>query len=181
MLQGYFLIAVPQMMDPNFNRTVVLLVQHDEQGAFGVVLNRPSDRTVREVWTESVGAEVECELPIHVGGPVPGPVMAIHANPLLSEADVVPGVFFSTGREHLEQLVAADERPFLLFSGYSGWGGGQLEAEMEAGGWISRRATKEDIFASEDDLWRKVGRDITDDVLRDALRIKHLPHDPSMN
>ncbi len=181
MYQGQFLIAVPRMLDPNFNRTVVLLVQHDEQGALGLILNRPTGRTVREVWAEAIGSDVACERPIHDGGPVPGPVMAVHCDPLLSEMEVIPGIYFAAGRENLERLVEANEGPFLLFSGYSGWAGGQLEAEMEAGGWITRRATQQDVFASEEDLWRKVGRDITDDVLRDALHIKHAPNDTSMN
>jgi len=179
-LKGQLLIAAPQLADPNFSRTVVLMIEHTDEGAFGVVLNRPSDTTVQEVW-EQVGQEPtdSCE-PIHVGGPVTGPLMALHDAELLSEAEVLPGVHLSTQRDTLDQLVRSPAA-FRLFSGYAGWGGGQLENELTAGGWITRQANGDYIFYREDDLWERVTKEITDEVLRPILKATHVPVDPSCN
>jgi putative transcriptional regulator len=179
-LKGQLLIAAPQLSDPNFSRTVVLMIEHTEEGAFGVVLNRPSDTTVQEVW-EQVGQEpTDSQEPIHVGGPVTGPLMALHDAPLLSEAEVLPGIHLSTQRDTLDQLVRSPAA-FRLYSGYAGWGGGQLESELTAGGWITRQANGDYIFYREADLWERVTKEITDEVLRPILKATHVPVDPSCN
>jgi putative transcriptional regulator len=179
-LKGHLLIAAPQLTDPNFARSVVLLLEHNSDGAFGVVLNRPSDTTVQDVWAQ-VGQEPtdSCE-PINVGGPVPGPLMALHDSEPLSEDEVLPGIHRSMQRDTLDQLVRSPAE-FKMFSGYAGWGGGQLEAELIAGGWITRRASSDYIFYREADLWERVTKDITDEVLRPVLKATHVPQDPSCN
>jgi putative transcriptional regulator len=180
-LKGHLLFAAPQLADPNFAQTVVLLIEHDENGAFGVVLNRPSGRTVREVWDELSEAPCDCDEAINVGGPVMGPLLAIHRQDSLAEAEIMSGVFLAAQREHLDQLVREPVADFRLFSGYSGWGKGQLENEMKLGGWITMRATEEYIFDDSGDLWNRVGRDITRDVLGAEQKLKHFPEDPSVN
>ena len=85
-LRGHFLVASKFLADPNFARTVVLLVQHDEDGAFGVVLNRRAGSTVEELWSQVGQANCNSQQPVYVGGPVPGPLMAIHAD--RSQAEV---------------------------------------------------------------------------------------------
>lgn len=179
-LKGHLLIAAPQLFDPNFQRTVVLLIEHNEDGAFGVVLNRPSDTTVKEVW-EQVGQDPTDSLEtINVGGPVPGPLLALHDAGPLSESEVMPGIHLSTQRDALDQLVRS-RAEFRLFSGYAGWGGGQLETELTQGGWITRQANGDYIFYRQDDLWERVTKDITDEVLRPVLKATHVPRDPSCN
>jgi len=179
-LKGHLLIAAPQLFDPNFQGTVVLLIEHNEDGAFGVVLNRPSDTTVQEVW-EQVGQEPTDSLEtIHVGGPVPGPLLALHDAGPLSESEVMPGIHLSTQRDALDQLVRS-RAEFRLFSGYAGWGGGQLETELTQGGWLTRQANGDYIFYRQDDLWERVTKDITDEVLRPVLKATHVPRDPSCN
>lgn len=179
-LKGHLLIASPQLSDPNFQRTVVLLIEHNQDGAFGVVLNRPSDTTVQEVW-EQVGQDPTDSLEtINVGGPVPGPLLALHGAGPLSESEVMPGIHLSTQRDALDQLVRG-QGTFRLFSGYAGWGGGQLETELTQGGWITRQANRDYIFYSQDDLWERVTKDITDEVLRPILKATHIPMDPTCN
>jgi putative transcriptional regulator len=179
-LKGHLLIAAPQLGDPNFVRTVILMIDHDENGAFGVVLNRPSDRTVKEVW-EELDDKCECLESINVGGPVIGPLLALHTQEHLAEAEVLPGVYLTAQRENLDELVREDEATFRLFSGYSGWGEGQLEGELEQGGWITLKANKEYVFSWGDELWERIGDDITKDVYRRGLKIKQFPSDPSLN
>ncbi len=85
-LQGYFLIASPHLSDTNFRRSVVLLLKHSDEGAFGLVLNRPTDSLLSEVW--ELISESPCKLgeAIHIGGPVGGPLMALHSNKTYAEA-----------------------------------------------------------------------------------------------
>ena len=179
-LKGHFLIASPHLVDPNFVRTVVLLVEHNENGAFGVVLNRPSERSVQEIWDEVAEVPCDCLEPINVGGPVLGPLLALHTQPMYSETEVVPGVFVATQRDHLDHIVRQDE-PFRVFSGYSGWGAGQLEAELKQGGWITMAADRRYVFAPADDLWHQASQAIARDVLISTLKIRHVPEDPSLN
>lgn len=180
-LKGHLLIAAPQLADPNFARAVVLMIEHDENGAFGVVLNRPSGRTVHEIWEELADDPCDCGESVNVGGPVGGPLLALHTHKSLAEAEVMPGVYLSAQREHLDELVRQRDGGFRLFSGYSGWGGGQLENELKQGGWITKKATKQYVFTDADDLWQRVGKDITEEVYRRGLKLKNFPDDPSLN
>ena len=74
-LEGQLLVATPQLMDPNFARTLVLLIQHTDEGALGVVVNRPLGKTIQELWREVGSAPCHSRQPIYLGGPVPGPLM----------------------------------------------------------------------------------------------------------
>ena len=182
-LKGHFLVASPHMEDPNFSQTVVLLVQHNEDGAFGVVLNRPADSTLKDLWEKVTQEPCEIEQHVHVGGPVAGPLMALHADGSLAETEqeVVPGVYFAVEREHLEKLVRQQQQPLRIFVGHSGWGGGQLEKELEQGAWLTMPASLEYVFYDELDLWKKVTHRIGESMLTSALKIKHVPLDPSVN
>jgi putative transcriptional regulator len=180
-LKGKLLIASPQLSDPNFAQTVILMIEHDENGAFGVVLNRPTSRTVKELWDELSEGPCQCDQAINVGGPVTGPLLAVHKQNSLAEAEIMPGIFIAAGRDYLDQLVREPAAEFRLFSGYAGWGQGQLENEMQLGGWITTKATADYIFDDAADLWSRVSRDITRNVLGAAKNLKHFPDDPSVN
>lgn len=179
-LKGHLLIASPQLADPNFVRTVVLLVEHNDQGAFGVVLNRPSNFSVKDFWDSVTDEPCDCLEPINVGGPVEGPLLAIHKQPMFSETEVIPGVYIAAQRDHLDSIVRQGE-PFRVFSGYSGWGAGQLETELKRGGWITMAAKSDFLFAPTDDLWYRTSQAVASDVLISTLKIKHVPSDPSLN
>ncbi len=98
-LKGHLLIAVPELPDRNFFRSVVLMFHHDESGASGVVLNRPSEISVADVWQELSESECECQQTVNVGGPVEGPLIALHTSLALAESQVIPGVFISMSRD----------------------------------------------------------------------------------
>ena len=134
-LTGHFLVASRYLRDPNFARCVVLMIHHSDEGAMGVVLNRPSDKSVREVW-EMIGND-PCDRDdlIYIGGPVPGPLVAVHALEAFSEREVLPGLYVSTHRDALDLIVRKQDHPCRLYSGNAGWGAGQLEGELEAGGY----------------------------------------------
>jgi len=180
-LAGHFLVASRHMNDPNFSRSVVLMIHHSPEGAMGVVLNRSSDRTVRDVW-EMVGND-PCERDdlIYIGGPVPGPLVAVHTLEPFSEQEVLPGVHVSTHRDALDLIVRNMERPFRLFSGHAGWGEGQLDSELEVGGWLSARASAEEVFSEDYRLWEKVTQRIGLEIMMPDIQKKQMPDDPSMN
>ncbi len=133
------LIASPQMKDPNFEGTVVLLCQHDGDGALGVIVNRPTPFSIEDVIERM---EVE-PVPSHDdqvlwGGPVErgaGFVIFSGQVPEDSGWNLPGGVAVSPSREQLEKLIRSDAR-YHLCLGYAGWGPGQLEQEIETGSWL---------------------------------------------
>jgi putative transcriptional regulator len=170
-LSGQLLIASPSMTD-YFRRTVVLVVEHTEGGAFGLVLNMPSDSTVGEASPE-LAALVGSEHLLHIGGPVqPNAVTAIgeHADPEAASKLIVGAV----------GMVDLDDPPQLerlrVFAGYAGWGEGQLDDEIEQEAWIVAEAHPDDPFG-EGDLWARVLERLGDEF---AL-LARMPSDPSMN
>ena len=153
-LAGHLLIAPQSERDPDFVKTVILLIQHSEQQAVGVVLNRPSSKRVNDVWTGK--RKYECHQSVYSGGPVPGPLMAVHTCRPLGEIEVLPGVHYSVQKKHLEALVQQTDQRFRLFDGHAGWGPGQLEKWLEAKGFRILPATVEQTFASGTNLWDEV-------------------------
>ena len=168
-LKGKLLVALPVLRDPNFDRTVVFLLEHGEEGAVGVVLNRPSRLEVAEPLDEWVDLAAEPPV-IFIGGPV-GPSDAIA---LAETAAQLETVDLGEGPEALDKPV---ER-IRVFAGYAGWGGGQLEDEIAAGAWVVVDAQAGDVMTSDpDDLWPRVLR-------RQGGRLAAVagfPPDPSLN
>jgi putative transcriptional regulator len=180
-LSGHFLVASPQLGDPNFFRTIVLLIQHTDEGALGVVLNRPTSKRVAELWQEVGEAPCDSDGPVYLGGPVPGPIMSLHTNQFFAELEVVPGIFFAAKKKHLDNLVLHKDDPLRIFLGHAGWGPGQLENELKEGAWQTMPAKAEYIFHPDADLWETVRRELTGSALQSMLKIKHVPNDPSVN
>jgi putative transcriptional regulator len=180
-LKGHLLVASPHLADPNFVKTVVLLIHHSEDGAFGVVLNRPADSTIQELWEQVAETPCEIERQVNVGGPVAGPLMAIHTDKRLAEMEILPGLYFAAQRDHLEKLLGQDGLQFRLFVGHSGWGGGQLESELKEGAWLTTPASVDAVFGEDSDLWKRVSQRIGESMLGSALKIKHVPEDPTVN
>ncbi len=178
-LQGQLLIASPQLADPNFARTVVLMVQHGHEGALGLVLNRPLELTVRQACEQVMEEEVcAIEAFLHQGGPCEGPLMVVHGQELASEVEVAPGLFFTTERDKIEWLMKTVDITAKFFVGYAGWGAGQLEAEMETSSWLTIAATHQRVFEPVDEQWARLMREVTVGRWIDP---KHIPDDPSVN
>jgi len=180
-LAGHLLIASPQLEDPNFARTVGLLIHRNPQGAFGVVLNRASDSTVQELWREVSQTPCDSQRHVHLGGPVSGPLIALHTDPALAEMEILPGLFFAAQRENIQRLIAGPETAYRLFLGHSGWSERQLEQELETGSWLTTPATLELVFYNEGDLWKRTAQQVGETLLIETLKLKDLPPDPSLN
>jgi putative transcriptional regulator len=157
-LDGQLLVASPAMADPTFARTVVAIANHDEEGALGIVLNRPSDTEVVEAVPELEGV-VDTDEVVFVGGPVQPAsivVLAEFEDPAEAAFLVIEGIGLVSDRTGLEHLSSATARR-RVYAGYTGWGPGQLEAELEREDWIVETAQPEDVFDEEPaDLWGRV-------------------------
>ena len=181
-LRGNLLVASPHLPDPNFFRSVVLIVEHQDDGALGLVLNRVSARPLQEVWGSASSAPCVTDELLRIGGPVQSPLMTLHSHPGLEGQEIVPRVFFSSERQVLEALAGQTDYPFRMYSGYAGWGGGQLEGEMKIGGWLLTPATNQVIFEQDEQtLWQQIVNAIGTQITRDILRIRELPDDPRNN
>jgi len=156
---GTILLAEPFMMDPNFKRTAVLLVDHGDDGSIGFILNRESDVRIDEL----VDDFPEFDAPVYVGGPVGrDTVHYLHRKGDLLEGsdEVVKGVFWGGDYERLKFLVRQqliDPRDIRFFVGYSGWSDDQLEQELSLGSWVTAYMDANYLFKSPSDtLWSQV-------------------------
>lgn len=154
------LVASPLLLDPNFLHTVVLLVEHDDAGAMGVILNRPLPVTLAQICEESrltfAGDE---EATAWRGGPVdPQRGIVLVRGGLPSADDTVLDFtdFISYRKDLLEALLVDAEAEFRLFLGYAGWSAGQLDQELEDGGWARIPLNPQWLLADEHQaLWTK--------------------------
>lgn len=180
-LRGQFLVASPHLPDPHFSRSVVFMLQHEPAGAVGVVLNRPTDNTIEDLWKHVSDESCSVTGSVHAGGPVAGPLMALHTNPDLSEREILPDVFVATDRDTLTQLIQGEESEFRLFSGYAGWSAGQLEDELRVGGWLTAPGASSLVFSDCEQLWKRVLDSIGIDLLSTVVDKVDIPQDPSLN
>lgn len=147
-LQGKLLVASSSLRDPNFERTVVLIVRHDEDGALGLVLNRPLEVTVQEGCGGEVDAQAFADTLLFQGGPCDGPLMCIHGHEGGSEVKVMRDVHFSASRERIEWVLrhGSPSDRVRFFAGYSGWTVGQIEMEIQEGAWVVAEGDRDRIF-----------------------------------
>jgi putative transcriptional regulator len=177
-LRGHLLVASPGMFDPNFHRAVVLVTEHTEDGAAGLVLNRPSPVAVSAA-VPQLEPVVDDGDQVWVGGPVQPEAVLVLGEFLDPDEAAVP-LFGALGFPSLaepEEIVPATKRR-RVFAGYAGWGAGQLESEVADEDWILEEALSDDAFTDEpDELWS--------DVLRRKGGVYELvarmPEDPRVN
>jgi putative transcriptional regulator len=178
-LAGQLLLASPALHDPNFERSVILIGLHTDEGAMGVVLNRPSESTIADAAPQLDAAIDEGE-PVYIGGPVqPGSIvfLAEFADPAPAGVLVLGRIGFPAPDAELEELSRATDR-VRVYAGVAGWSEGQLEAEIERGDWIAHAAQPEDVFTDEPaGLWSGV---LTRMGGSYAL-LARMPRDPSTN
>ncbi len=191
-VQGRALVASPYLSDPNFLRSVVYMLQHDEDGALGVVLNRPTDRSVASLLEAISDGKVTSDAVIHWGGPVDGPLM------LLQElrGEGTSGIFAASEQERIleicrEGLAGSAEndehstRPiagsYRVFDGYAGWGAEQLQHELKDGGWLVWDIEPHQIFADTENLWEDAVKAIGRDILTAGIDPSLLPENPAFN
>ncbi|HVX87186.1 MAG TPA: YqgE/AlgH family protein [Phycisphaerae bacterium] len=179
-LVGKVLVASPQLLDPNFARSVVLVVQHDAKGAMGLVLNRPLETSVGEAWSQVSAVPYDNGDPLFQGGPVEGPLMVIHHDAARGQIEVLPRVYLSSDADAVRGLVADATEPMKFFVGYSGWTAMQLESELAEGAWHVALIEAEHVLETPPALWEQMVRHARKAV-GPAVDPKLIPPDPSVN
>ena len=161
------LVAMPQLQDPNFAKTVVLLCEHREEGAMGLVINRCTDTRASEIVQLEPPLTRDSGLPVWIGGPVdPARGWLLLSDNLGDGIEVSPGLYLSASRDVLRKVMeddgAAGRCRFLV--GYAGWGPRQLDAELAASAWLTVPVDPTLMFQTPgDDMWevtiRRLGVD----------------------
>ncbi len=211
-LSGRLLIASPYLSDGNFLRSVIFMIRHDAEGAFGLVVNRPTERRFRElVDLQIAGGQPREDDQIYRGGPVEGPLLALHdlagigepcgpydtAGELITPNEskihgtkvtihdhpaeawgsmslemVNPPAWITGDDDHLRILLMRPHTRIRYVAHYSGWGPGQLDEELRAGGWLVGEADPELIFGNPDDVWetavKRFGLEILQEIVPGA-------------
>jgi len=181
---GTLLLSMPQLMDENFMHTVVLMCEHSPNGAYGLTVNRPAHLTIDQLMPEHHVLR-EMKFPVYTGGPVGHDTLQfVHRRP-----DMIPGgmhlseeLYMGGDVEALAEYIAVDPRAVehvRAFIGYSGWGEGQLDAELATGSWVLAPPSETVVFRT----------DATETVWRETLRtlgsggedLSHQPPDVSWN
>ena len=167
------LLSMPQLSDPNFTRAVVLMLDHGDEGSFGLIVNQQSDMPVAELMSHIDvawnGAQEDC---VWSGGPVmPGSGWVLHsendpqitASTSFDEAlestgilKIVDGLYMSTSEQHIRRLALSPAPRTRFLLGYAGWSGGQLAAEMATGSWLHANIDIDTLFdAPADEMWER--------------------------
>ena len=179
-LRGKLILAAPTLLDPNFVRTVVLIAEHTEEGAMGLVLNRPAASTVIEAVPDLAWLTGE-DAQVYVGGPVAETAVIVLAEfdrPEVAGALVEDDLgFIGTDADDPDALDGAIRRA-RVFAGHAGWGPGQLEGELEEDAWIVEPPQRDEIFTEDaETLWASVLRRKG----RKYALLSTMPLDPSLN
>jgi len=179
-LTGQLLLDSGQLTGSFFARTVILICQHDPEGAFGLVLNRPTGGKVGDALVADLPDSLK-EQPLYLGGPVQPTAMSfLHADAFLPDANVMANL--SLGHS-LDELLDVGEsfstdKKVRLFAGYSGWSPGQLEDEMKRKAWLTHPASVELIFSADSgSLWSSLMRQ---KGWKNQL-LAQIPDDPTLN
>src|SRR5688572_3481086 len=168
------LLAMPHLQDPNFTRAVVLMIEHNDDGSFGLIVNQPSTMDAATLLgAMDIEWNGDLEALVWSGGPVmptsgwvlhgPTGVVAAAVKSLEqgSTIEVVPGVALSTSPDNLRAIAAEPPPQVRLILGYSGWGPGQLAAEMARGAWLVADASPDLVFDTPaDDMWNTAVRSL---------------------
>ncbi len=181
-LKGHLLIASPSLRASFFTRTVILMLDHSEDGAAGVVLNRPTEATVSDIAETVFSEPFEWDKPLNLGGPVSGPLMVLHEvrknSPTRRSS---PGLYNSVEISQVRQAVMDRTEPSMILANYAGWGPGQLESEFGVDSWLTLPATRDYVFWAEDsDLWDVVVKAVNARKLSEFLGLRRRPARPEL-
>lgn len=182
-LKGQFLIATPALNDPNFAQSVLLMIHHDQDGAMGVIVNRPMNVTVAQAcdqFADDIEISEESSLttqPLFHGGPCETMLIALH-NDESHGTEVIPGVFMSTDKYQVESLLGDASVLSKYIVGYAGWAAGQLEDEIALGSWATTSASAARVFDAFANLWDRLQAELS---LSQWISIDRIPEDPTVN
>lgn len=182
-LQGQLLIATPELLDPNFAQTVVLIAVHAEEGALGLIVNREASMSLEDIWSQVSSSPCLREGKVRQGGPITGTLMVVHDQRAMANLVINDDLYVATELNAMELLAGSDEGQATFYVGHSGWGPGQLETEVADGSWLVLPATPESVFDSLDteSAWKKAMADYGRRQVQSIVPDRLLPDDPRVN
>jgi putative transcriptional regulator len=158
-LKGQLLLDSGQLRGSFFHRSVVLICQHDSEGAFGLVLTNPTENKVGDVLVADLPDSLKEET-LYIGGPVQTTALSyLHSDNYLAEPCVIPNLQLGHSLDDLVELGASfsPSKKIRCFAGYAGWTAGQLEGEMKRKAWLKHPASLEEVFTTDPgNLWKKI-------------------------
>jgi putative transcriptional regulator len=181
-LKGHLLIATPQLQSPIFARSVILMIDQNEEGAIGVIINQQINTTMTDLSGKIFVEDFEWEKPISLGGPVASSLMVLHTVESLADDEIISGVYITADAPKVQELIEERPEPSLVVANYSGWGPGQLDSEIRRDSWLTLPATIDHVFwTGEKELWKLVVNQVQVRKLTEMVGVCELPPDPSLN
>jgi putative transcriptional regulator len=181
-LKGHLLIATPQLQSPIFTRSVILMIEQNDDGALGVILNQQISTTMTDLAGKVFVEDFEWDKPISLGGPVASSLMVLHTDESLADEEIIPGVYVTTDGSKVQELIEQRSEPSLVVANHSGWGPGQLDHEIRRDSWLTLPAMIDHVFwTGEKELWKVVINQVNFQKLTELVGVHELPSDPSLN
>lgn len=180
-LTGNFLVASHELHGTPFERSVVLILQQNESGVFGVIVNRPANRALKISWAVASGATPEEAEHLWQGGPMGGPVFALHPFPKHAEFQVGSGLYISASQENIDLIVHSGDPRYRIFCGVAGWRTPQLAEELKQGLWFPLGGNPHWILDHPEVSWEQALLRYGDIVLSDILGGSRIPSNPECN
>ncbi len=180
-LQGQFLVAAPKLADSAFHRSVILILQDDHNGTFGVALNRISDVVSLKDFNNISGVPDLKAAASLIGGSNGSPIFAIHRSRALADLEIPGGIFLSSEAEKLNELMEQIESPYRLCLGVVGWAKQEVRQEISRGLWLPMSASPDEIFGDPNLLWRECLRRHGRDQLTRVVGPLNFPTSPQHN
>ena len=177
---GTLLVAAPALHDTPFRKTVVFVLQNNTDGTFGVVLNRPADEKIKFAWYELTGSDTG-QRNIVDGGPIGGPIFAIHQHQAIAEMEMPGGIFVTSESDKFSQLVDQPDSRYRIVFGVAGWQRGQLNAEIDEGLWYQLDVNADQVFDDPTWMWEKSIRRFGQRLLCDVVGLVEIPGNPLLN
>lgn len=179
-LPGSFLIASSALNDTPFEQAVVFVLQHNDLGTFGVILNRPVDTQLASTWRKATGLNFETTSVVN-GGPIGGPVLALHSQKSIAEVEILDGICLSVDSQAFKTLAERSDIPYRIILGIAGWQPHQMADEMERGHWYHLRVDPNHIFDDPTFMWHTFTRNFGYQTLQSIFDKKLIPENPSLN
>jgi putative transcriptional regulator len=177
---GSFLVATSALQSTGFQRAVVFVLQNNEDGTFGAVINRPATNSMLANWSQQTGLEFARESIVQ-GGPLGGPVLAIHQDLPIAEVEISDGVCLSVDSKAIQKLSTQNDAQYRIVLGIAGWEKNQLNREMELGYWYHLIVDPMHVFDDHDLMWENFVREYGRQTLEKLLGSSGFPVDPSLN
>jgi len=180
-LKGTLLVSTERMQGSRFEKAVVLLMQDDDKGTFGVTLNKPANKKVRQAWTKLTGESISDQQEIVAGGPLQGPVIALHQDPTMYDLEMMGGLYVSAKVDKLQQLTNQFDNPYRIIVGIAGWKPGQLSNEVNDGCWYLLPFDVDLVFDDPEWMWDFCMQECGRHQIADIVGHDNIPFDPSLN